>query len=167
MSVASGVESGGGEVEFIRLNDQQIQACQGCGGCEQDGSCVLNDDMTPLYKKLDEADAILLVSPIYFYGLTAQAKLFVDRCQALWSRRFILKETGLDLSRKGYFLATAATKGDKMFHCCMFSAKYFFDALGVSYEYEDSLLVNGVDTKGEIHKYPERLKEAFDFGCRF
>ena len=48
--------------------------------------------MTDLYPKVDVADRILLVSPVYFYGLTAQCKMFGDRLQARWARRYLLKE---------------------------------------------------------------------------
>lgn len=165
-STAAGIEDAGGAVEFLRLNKENITPCQGCGGCEKTGSCILNDDMTLLYQKIAEADAMLLVSPVYFYGLTAQMKTFVDRCQALWCRRYLLDVKKVDSKRKGYFMATAATKGEKMFQCCMFSAKYFFDAISMSYDYEDSFLVNGVDAKGEVQKDPQYVADAYIFGVK-
>ena len=61
---------GGAEVEYLRLNDLNIRPCQGCGGCEKTGVCVIADDMTDAYARVDAADSLLLVSPVYFYGLT-------------------------------------------------------------------------------------------------
>ena len=47
-----------------------------CGGCEKEGNCVIQDDMQLLYPKITEADRIIIASPIYFYGVTAQTKAF-------------------------------------------------------------------------------------------
>ena len=114
--IAAAVEEGGGTVEYIRLNDMNIRPCQGCGGCEKDGSCVIKDDMTPLFQTVDDADRILLVSPVYFYGLSAQCKIFGDRFQSRWARKYLVKERFREgEGRKGYLLSTAATNGTKDF----------------------------------------------------
>ena len=66
----------------------------------------------------DAADRILLVSPVYFYALSAQCKLCGDRFQARWSRKYLLKERFRQgEGRKGYLLSTSATKGLKIFDC--------------------------------------------------
>ncbi|WP_041277623.1 flavodoxin family protein [Desulfotalea psychrophila] len=151
------------EVEYLRLNDLNIRPCQGCGGCEKTGICVIADDMTDLYAKVDAADSLLLVSPVYFYGLTGQTKIFIDRCQSLWSRRYLLKDSHrIAEGRRGYLLSVAATNGEKLFDCSMLTVRYFFDAAG--YHYEDSLLVPGVDAKGDILQRPVALQDARDFG---
>ena len=90
--VAEAMEQLGNTVEYIRLNDLNIRPCQGCGGCDKTGNCVIKDDMTAIFQKVDEADRILLVSPVYFYGLSAQSKLFGDRFQSRWARKYNLKE---------------------------------------------------------------------------
>ena len=71
-AVAEGMESEGGTVEYLRLNDLDIRPCQGCGGCDKSGECVVKDDMTEIYGKVDNADRLLLVTPIYFYAMSAQ-----------------------------------------------------------------------------------------------
>src|SRR3989339_1579099 len=83
-AVLKGVTAAGGEVQLIRLYDLRIQPCIACGGCDKTGECVLEDDMQELYPKILAVPRGILASPIYFYGITAQAKGFVDRCQALW-----------------------------------------------------------------------------------
>jgi len=153
----------GGEVEYIRLNELQIRPCQGCGGCEKKGVCVLKDDMTDLYPKVDAADRILLVSPVYFYGLTAQCKMFGDRLQARWARRYLLKERFRENEgRKGYLIATAATVGPKIFDCSALVTRYIFDAIDV--EYGGELLVKGVDERKAVLSKEEELQRAAAFG---
>jgi multimeric flavodoxin WrbA len=121
--------------------------------------------MQKIYPKLLEADAILLASPIFFYGVTAWAKALIDRCQALWSRKYVLKDPSLGKEgkkRKGFFISVGATKGQKIFEGAVLTARYFFDVLNA--EYAGDLLIKGVDVGGDILKQPEVLKQAFEAG---
>lgn len=163
--VAEGIKRAGGSADFVRVNGLNISPCQGCDGCYNTGICVIKDDMLEMYTRVDVADAVLLVSPVYFYGVTGQCKIFIDRFQARWARRYLQKiEYRQNEVRKGYFLSTAATHGEKMFQCCMFTARYFFDAAGFSYDYDDSFLVHGVDEKGAVKEKYDVLEQAEDFG---
>lgn len=90
-----GVEKERGEVERLHLTDFTITPCKECHGCDETGQCVIRDDMQKIYPKLLEADVIILASPIFFYGITAWAKALVDRCQAFWARKYLLKEPSL------------------------------------------------------------------------
>lgn len=150
-------------VEYVYLHGLDLSPCQGCGGCEKTAMCVIKDEMIDLYAKVDEADCLLLVSPVYFYGATAQAKMFIDRSQARWSRKYLLKEQFRQgENRKGYFISIAATKGKKVFEGGILAAKCCFDALAL--EYGGELTVRGVDGRGDIKKFPEDLKQAKEFG---
>ncbi|MCK4722818.1 MAG: flavodoxin family protein, partial [Dehalococcoidia bacterium] len=91
-----------------------------------------------------------------------QVKALIDRCQALWARRYVLKQGPPDSGRKGAFIAVGATRGEKLFDGSILTVKYFFQAIGV--EYVDELLVWGVDKKGEIKKHPTAITEAFKLG---
>jgi multimeric flavodoxin WrbA len=160
--IGEAVEKGGGSVDYLRLNDLTIRPCQGCGGCEKTGNCVIKDDMTGIYQAADEADRIFLVSPVYFYALSAQAKICGDRFQARWSRKYLLKERFRQgEGRKGYLLSTAATKGPKIFDCSILSARYIFDAIDVQYGGE--FLVKGVDKRKAVLALPEELAKVEQF----
>ena len=71
----------GAAVEYINIAKLNFKGCLGCNECKKDQTkfCSLNDDMSALYAKLNEADVILLGSPIYFGDITGQSKCFVDR----------------------------------------------------------------------------------------
>lgn len=162
-SVAGTVEDDGGSVEYVRLNDLELRPCQGCGGCNKTGVCVVKDDMGDLYDQVDRADRILLVSPVYFYGLSAQCKIFGDRMQAKWARRYLLKDRfRLSEGRKGYLISTAATRGQKIFDCSVLTTRYIYDALDV--EYGGDLLVKGVDGKKAVLAVPDEIARAEQFG---
>jgi len=150
------------EVDYLRLAEQNLSPCRACGGCEKTGLCVIQDDMGDLYERVDQADIIFLTSPIYFYGLSAQSKIFIDRIQARWSRKYLQKiRFRKDEKRKGYLISTAATRGKKLFDGAILVAKSFFDAIDVVYGGE--LLVRGVDDKGALNEKPEEIIRAKQF----
>ena len=67
------------EAVLIHLCEYAIGDCRGCEGCRESYRCVVRDDMQKLYPLLDEADALILGSPTYFYDVTALMKAFLDR----------------------------------------------------------------------------------------
>ncbi len=158
-----GAKSRQAEVEKLVVDKMKITPCREYYGCLRDGNCVIRDDMDIIYPKLVEADGIIVASPMFFYGVTAQLKALIDRCQALWARRYVLK-TLPDSKKKGVFIGVGATKGKQLFDGSILTIKYFFQAFGV--EYSDELLVRGVDKRGEIKEHPDMLKDAFALGER-
>ncbi len=101
--VARGVERAGCRADLLRLADFALAGCTGCGACERTGACVLDaperrraaaPDGRPgfpdLYARLDAADALALVAPVYFSGPPSQLKAVLDRMQPLWSQRYLL-----------------------------------------------------------------------------
>ncbi|MEW6443122.1 MAG: flavodoxin family protein [bacterium] len=160
-----GCESAGASLRRIRLAELQIKGCQSCAGCAETGRCLFQDDMQTVYAALEESSHIVLASPVYFYGITAQAKLVIDRTQALWSGRRLREVEAAPPERKGFFLSAAATRGKRVFEGALLTVMYFFDAIGARYEGE--LLFAGFDEKGAIRNHPTALMECFEAGSRF
>ena len=73
----------GAEVEMWSIIGKDMKPCDHCGSCVKTGQCHIKDDMQALYPKLIEADGIILGSPVYFWSVTAQTKLVIDRTYAL------------------------------------------------------------------------------------
>ena len=167
-ALLEGVRQEGGVPEIIRLCDLKIAPCISCGGCDKTGKCVVEDDMTPLYDKIIATNKIILSSPIFFYGITAQAKAFIDRTQALWNRKRLLQEKGEwveNPDRKGFFISIAATKGNRVFEGAVLTMKYGYDAMGMIYD--GDFLVSGPDKRGDMKKDHARLAEASKAGRNF
>jgi multimeric flavodoxin WrbA len=165
--VLRGAEKEGARVERLYLSDFTITPCKECHGCDETGNCIILDDMEKIYPKLLEADVVILASPIFFYGVTAWTKALIDRSQALWVRKHLLKEPSLGKEgkkRKGFFISLGATKGQKVFEGSILTVKYFFDVLNA--DYAGDLLFRGVEAKGDILKHPEALQQAFEAGRR-
>jgi multimeric flavodoxin WrbA len=162
-----GAGASGAETRAIYARDLNMSGCIECGGCDKTGKCVVKDDMQSIYPLLEEAHAIILATPIFFYSVTAQAKALIDRSQASWSKRMLEKTP--DQRRqydrgKGYLIAVAASKGEKLFDCVQLTTKYFFDALDMSYE--GGLFFRRLEKSYDVRKRPETLEEAFRLGAR-
>lgn len=163
-----GVRQAGGSPEIIRLCDLKISPCISCGGCDKTGRCVVEDDMIPLYEKIISIDKIIVSSPIFFYGVTAQTKAFIDRTQALWNRKRLLQKKGKwvdNPERKGFFISVAATRGARIFEGAILTMKYGYDAMGM--QYGGDFLVTGPDKRGDMAKYEKKLAEAREAGKNF
>ena len=159
-----GAQSQGAEVEKLLVDKLNITPCREYYACLKDGNCIIRDDMDDIYPKLADADRVIIASPIFFYGLSSQVKALIDRCQALWARKYVLKQNPSDSTRQGAFIAVGATRGKKLFDGVRLTVKYFFKAIDVSYA--DELLIPGVDKRGEIREHPTALSDAFELGKR-
>jgi len=157
-----GARDAGAFAEKIVVDELDISPCGEFNGCSMDGNCVIHDNMDDIYESLDEADAVIIGSPIFFYGLPAQLKALVDRCQVFWARKYVLKQEPAKRGRKGAFIAVGATKGANLFDGAKLTVKCMFDVMDV--DYSDELLVRGVDRKGEIKKHPTAMKDAYELG---
>jgi multimeric flavodoxin WrbA len=78
-----GAQAGGAETELIQLGSLKMTGCKGCYSCKKTGpsygKCVLRDDFTPLYSKIEAADALLFGSPVYMGAMTPELKMVIDR----------------------------------------------------------------------------------------
>jgi len=77
----------GGETELVLVGDKNIAPCDGCGSCHETGACKIKDDMQAIYDQLEQADGIILGTPVYFLNVSAQAKAVMDRTYAFLSSR--------------------------------------------------------------------------------
>jgi len=156
--VISGAKASGAVVESYCLHSMNIHPCDACDVCQETGVCVLKDDMQLLYPKLQEADAIVLASPVYWFNMSAQTKLFIDR----WY--------GLDSSQghpfKGKKFGILMTYGD--------SDPYSSGAINAINTFKDILSYVGAEIAGiiygtamdigDIKKQPGLMLRAYQLG---
>ena len=139
----------------MSIHDYKINPCMGCNACfkSKDNTCAQKDDMAMIYEKMAHADMLVIASPVYFYGLSAQLKAVIDRCHNPVRDTFPIKKMAL-------LLVGAATLPE------------LFDSILVQYQLclnffklEDAgrVLVRGVKDKGDI-KNTNALNEAFELG---
>ncbi|MBO4864867.1 MAG: flavodoxin family protein [Eubacterium sp.] len=86
-------------VEVVSVSDYKVNPCVGCNSCftRENNECFQQDDMTVIYDKLSKADVVIIASPVYFYGISAQLKAIVDRLHTPMRNKFHIKKLGLIL----------------------------------------------------------------------
>ncbi|TAL26836.1 MAG: flavodoxin family protein [Nitrospirae bacterium] len=159
-----GVEDSRFKVQVFNLCRMKISPCRNCGGCDETGVCITEDEMAQIYDVIRTADRIILASPIFFFGLSAQTKIMIDRCQAFWCEKYLLKKPIPEgqYGRKGLLLLVGGREKDAGVQCSEATAKAFFRTISVP-EHK-TLSFTGVDAKGAILEHPTALKEAFASG---
>jgi multimeric flavodoxin WrbA len=162
----AGAESAGAKVEYIRLAELKISPCIECNACYKTGRCVIEDDYQQLMQKVIDADRLIFATPIFFMTVSAQAKLFIDRCQCLWANKYILNAPLIQTpgrDRRAMVIAVGGSKSKKMFDSVRLTMKYFFDVLALHYQAD--LFVNKMDEKGAVETHPLANQQAYRLGC--
>lgn len=87
------------DVEIISVKDYKVNGCLGCNTCFQreNGECFQKDDMSIIYEKLSKCNTLVIASPVYFYGISAQLKSIVDRLHTPMRNSFNIKKLALIL----------------------------------------------------------------------
>lgn len=84
-SFIKGAEAAGNEVICFNLQEMNIHGCLGCcsGGKDESSPCVQKDDMEKIYPVYENADVVVLASPMYYWGISGQLKCAFDRLFAV------------------------------------------------------------------------------------
>jgi multimeric flavodoxin WrbA len=166
--VLKGAASVGAECRHVVLNELVIKPCQSCGRSPEPELCLLRDDMDPLYRDLMEYDGFVLGSPIYFDTVSAQMKLFIDRCNCL--RPLTPDKTepsGFALKNPFYetrYGAMVLVGGERQeFECARKVIAGFFKWANVE-SVGQVFYVNRSWEKGTVASEPGVLKQAFELG---
>ncbi|MBW2514613.1 MAG: flavodoxin family protein [Deltaproteobacteria bacterium] len=162
--IIHGAESSGAMVETIYLNGLNIKPCQGCYSCRKPNSrgCVVDDDMQTVYPKVQTADRWVIASPVYWFSMSAQTKLFMDRCFAMF------KETGQEnyLLNKRIAIAMSYGDTDAFNSGCVNALRSFQDA----YRYAGAKIIGMVygsaEEPGEITSNTSLMKQAQELGSK-
>jgi len=159
--VAAGARETGAEVESVYLHGLDIHPCDACDLChEQEEGCVIQDDMQALYPRLLRAEAIVLVSPVYWFTISAQLKLCVDRWYAL--------ETRQGNALGGKQIGIVLTYGDTdLYTSGGINAIHTFESMFRYIRAEIVGIVHGTTTHiGHAEEQPDLMKKAHQLGER-
>lgn len=154
------------EVDVVSVQSLKVSPCVACDRCTRIKGCVFQDDMIYLYKAFNESDIILFASPLYFNSVSAQAKAIIDRCQAIFSSKYVLKDPMIDRDRKrlGLFISTAGVDMNddpELFKGTLPVMDLFFRSINT--EYLGNLFVGNVD-RVKVMDNPEALDSAKEWG---
>ncbi len=158
--IAKGARSVGAKVDTLFIHGMKIAPCRSCYACQKPNSagCSIKDDMQIVYKKLLEADAWIIASPVYWFTVSAQTKLWMDRCFALLPRA---KE-----AFEGKRIAIAMSYGDNdpFKSGCVNALRTFQDAYGYVQANICGMVYGSAMDAGEIKKNKSLMKEAEELG---
>ena len=154
-SFADGASYAGNKVEFITLKDKQIDFCKGCLVCQQTGNCVIKDDVTKIMDKVIEADIVVWATPVYYYEMSGQMKVLIDRLNPMFSKDYKFRDV--------YFLATAAEDEEHVYEKALSGLNGWIDCFDKA-ELKGYVFCGGVTMGGEISENV-KLKEAYDMGA--
>lgn len=132
--------------KIFDLYDMDIDYCNACGFCDKTGYCRIKDDMTPMYKMFDEAEGCIVISPVHFDCISAKLKTVVDRTQAIYASKYILKKSCIDRSKKriGMFIAVGGSGTyETQFKAGQLVMDFFFKSINTKLLY--NLHLNNTD----------------------
>ncbi|MCX7694161.1 MAG: flavodoxin family protein [Caloramator sp.] len=115
---------------IINAYELNIKHCIGCKNCEKTGECIYRD-LDNIYKKIEEADLIVVSSPVYFASFSSPLKVLIDRLQVIYARKFILNR--YIKPKKGIYIFTAGRKSEKMVDALLLQSKYVFISLNAEF----------------------------------
>ena len=158
--ITKGAKSAKAKVETIYLHGKNIEPCKACMNCQKVNSkrCSIQDDMQEIYHKLIESDGWVIASPVYWFTMSAQTKIFIDRCFALPAYQ--------DDPFKNKRIAIAMTYGgeDPFDSGCVNALRTFQDM----YRYAESNIIGMVYGSamdaGQIKSNEKVMQEAYELG---
>lgn len=151
--------------EVFNIYDMNIEYCNACGFCEKTGYCRIKDEMTPMYEIFNKSKGTIVVSPVYFDSVTAKLKTLVDRTQAFYASKYILKKPSIDRSKKriGMYIAVGgANPYDTQFKGGQIVMDFFFKSINTKLMY--NLYLNNTDdlASRENIEFRQRLDDNLE-----
>ena len=159
--ILKGAESVGADIETIHLHGMNISPCQACYACQKKGSkgCAIDDDMQSIYPRLIEADAWIIASPVYWFNMSAQTKLFMDRWFALSA--YAAKNP---FAGKRIGIAMSYGDTDPFSSGCINALRTFQDAFSYVGAKIVGMVYGSAEAAGEIASNTELMKKAEALG---
>ena len=151
---AKGAKEAGNEVEIISVIGKKIEFCRGCFACQKTGQCVIKDDVNEIEQKVQEADVIVWATPIYYYEMSGQMKVLIDRLNPMFTKDYKFRDV--------YLLSVAAEDEDYVDEKAAGGVQGWVDCFEKA-EFKGKVFAGGVNEQGEI-KGHKALKEAYDMG---
>ncbi len=151
---AKGAADAGNDVELISLIGKKIDFCKGCFACQKIGHCIIKDDAIEIEQKVLHADVVVWATPIYYYEMSGQMKVMIDRLNPLFSKDYQFRDV--------YLLACAAEDEEYVPQKAIEGVKGWVDCFEKA-EFKDYVFCGGVNDAGDIAGN-EKLQAAYNMG---
>lgn len=156
-AILEGAAENGAKTVVYNLEALNLNGCNACQKCLEEGICVINDDMRTLYREIQNSDAVILGSPVYMWQVTAQTKIFIDRLMA-----FLRPDFSSRLDRKKMILVFSQGIQDRD------AFKPYFDYTAglfyyLGFDILQTIVVAGTDNLS-VSSQPKLLEKAKELG---
>lgn len=148
-----GASKAGHKTQKIQLAALNISPCAACHACVKTHKCIKNDDMATVQQALIDADVIVLATPVYFYSLSAQMKILIDRC--------LPRHREIE-NKNFYFIITAAASLQAEAEVTVGSLRGFLRMLPGAKE-QETIYGMGAFDKGDVYRHPA-FEKAYEIG---
>lgn len=152
---AKGAASADNEVEKISLINKEINFCRGCLSCQNNQSCIIDDDAIEITQKMLTADVIAFATPVYYYAMAGQLKTLLDRANSLFASDYTFRDI--------YLLATAAEAEQSAVEGTISDMNGWVSCFAKA-ELKCTIFGGGVTAAGEIKNSAAVLQEAYELG---
>lgn len=148
-----GAEESCNSVTLVRLAEKKIGYCRACDSCmKNNGVCALNDDMADILESFKKADVLVLATPVYFYGICAQMKTFIDRTYPIWQH----------LGEKEVYYIISAGLGEDIIKRSLGDLDGFVEHLE-KYEIKGRIYASNIMDAGEVTE-TSLMNAAYEMG---
>ena len=158
--ISRGAEFAGAKVETLFLQDMKLSPCRGCETCQEHDSkgCAIKDDMQKIYPKLIESAAWVIASPVYWFTMSAQTKIFMDRCYALpaYAKN--------PFAGKRVAIAMSYGDVDPVKSGCVNALRTFQDVFSYTESKVVGMVYGSAMSSGEIENNEALMREAEELG---
>ncbi len=152
--LARGVVDAGNEAEKLNVAKMKLFPCLACDACQTNGgTCVQKDDMASIIDKMKAADAVVFATPVYFYNMSAQMKIVIDRTYCC-ARTINFKKAAI--------IATSADGSKSSMDTTIEGFKGFLRCLN-GIKNAGEIIATGVWNKGDV-KDKKFMQQAYDMG---
>ncbi|MBN1659511.1 MAG: flavodoxin family protein [Anaerolineae bacterium] len=147
--VLAGAAEAGALTEKVRLDELDIAPCQACDSCAGGGECIYHDDMVYVLEQMARSQVWILGTPVYWWGPTAQFKVFLDRWYGAGRAMFRHRRVILAVALGGSAHDARHTVG------MLTDAAHYLNMQVVA-----TLLAPGTDRPGDVRAQTQLLAEA-------
>jgi multimeric flavodoxin WrbA len=155
--ILEGAAENGADRLIYNLASMEIKGCDACHKCQESGHCVIEDDMQQLYMEIENADTVVLGSPVYMWQMTGQTKIFIDRLTAFLKPNF---SSRLDHKKLILVFCQGISDQDAF-------KPYFEYTAGILYylgfDILETVIVAGTDVL-DVSSRPQTLEKAKELG---
>ncbi len=157
-----------GECDYsvIRMDLKKLtyKGCIDCGYCSKHRGCMLRDDIKYMYRYFDEADHILLATPVYFGGAPSKLKALIDRMQAVYHSKYTLNDPLIDRNKKRsalQILSGGEPYSERQFGAIRYELDYFYRSVNTTLRSDVAISNTDRVDPSEDRALSERLSQEF------